>query len=310
MSRKRNLKIQLHQKLDSMLMIGESKHDAKKFYKQYCQDNDLKYNPSKSFGIHSISTAENYRQVLNGFGDWLRENRPDVWETKDLSNIDKSVAYEYLRFRDETNSAWSTSKDMSAINKLLPLSLTKEEGGLKKRRLEDIKRSREPVHHDKEYNPKNYENQILVARSFGLRRESIFGGDYQIKDVSLFSRDGKLYCSVIEKGGRYREAVCIEAYEESIKSAFDIQERDSLNKNTFKELYESSEVYLFDDYTSKVDNHAFRSEYAVERYNELVEGTYFDSDKRYKGYLVSALEDVSQSLGHNRISVVVDYYLR
>ena len=51
---------------------------SKTEYKQYCQDNNIKWNPAKTVGIHSIGTAEAYRQTINEFGDWLKDNHKEV----------------------------------------------------------------------------------------------------------------------------------------------------------------------------------------------------------------------------------------
>lgn len=310
MARQKNIKIQLNQKIDSFLCIGESKHQAKQVYKDYCKSNNIKYNPSKTIGIYSTSTAENYRQVIGEFSEWLKENHSNVWQSKDLSEIDESIAYQYLQFRDEKNSAWSTSKDLAGLNKVLNLELTKKEGNLKQRRLQDITRSRNLKIHNKSYNPDNYKEQILIARAFGLRRESILGGNYQIKDVSLFSHDGDIYCSVIEKGGKYREAICLKKYQNEVIANFTLEEREPLAKENFVVLYNSSENLLFESYTSKIDNHSFRSEYATSLYNELTDANYYADSEVYKGYIVDALKEVSECLGHNRISVVIQHYLR
>lgn len=310
MARAKNLKIQMHQKIDSLLCIGESKHHAKQAYKEYCKNNNIKYNPSKTIGIYSIKTADAYRQTVSEFGEWLKSNKSEVWSTKDLTNINRDTVKEYLQHRDKACSAYTVSKDMSALNKVLNLDLSKKECNLQERSYKNITRSREDKLHDKQYNADNYKEQILIAQSFGLRRESIVGGDYQIKDVSLFSRYGEVYCSVIEKGGRYREAPCLAEYKEHVQETFNIQERESLSKQEFIELYNTSDNLLFDSYTTKIDNHAFRAEYAQALYNQLLEENYYPNSVNYRGYVKDALQEVSQALGHNRLSVVVEHYLR
>ena len=307
----KNIKIQLNKRLNSLLRIRESKHQAKKEYKQYCQENNIPWNPAKTVGIHSIATAEAYRQTVNEFGDWLKANHKEI---RNLEQIDKNVAYEYLKYKEEQgNSAWSVSKDMSAINKCLNLNLNKAEGGLQRRSYKDITRSREERQHDQKYNAENYKNQILLAKAFGVRRETILGGSYQAKDVSLYSKDGNIYIRVIEKGGRYREAQCLKSYQGDILKAFNVKEGEQLTKEQFQALYETSTNYLFNKYTTKIDNHAFRSEYATLRYEELVnqkqlKGEIIKDD--YRGYDKDLVLQVSQDLGHNRPSVVVEHYFK
>lgn len=300
MGRKVNLKIQMHKQINNLIAIGTSRHEMKK----------LTGNNSSPF-IHSASTADAYRQTVNEFSSWLKNEKSDIWDTKDLSAISKDIAYEYLQQRESKGlSAWTVTKDLSAINKVLDLGLNKREGNLSERRLQDITRSREVKEHDFKYNQINYSQQIDIAKAFGVRRESIVGGNYAIKESSLFIKDSNLYISVIEKGGRYREAQCLESYKNDIVSRYDIEVRDSYSKDEFIQHYVSDKNdTLFDSYTAKVDNHAFRAEYATNLYEELA------SQKEnllndYKGYDSELLKQVSENLGHSRLSVVVDHYLR
>ena len=307
----KNIKIQLNKRLNSLLRIGESKHQAKQEYKQYCQDNNIKWNPAKTIGIHSIATAEAYRQTINEFGDWLKDNHKEV---RSLEQINKNISYEYLKYKEsQGNSAWSVSKDMSALNKCLNLGLNKAEGHLKERSYKDVSRSREERDHDKKYNPNNYKDQILLAKAFGVRRETIYGGQYQSKDISLYKNNDNIFIRVIEKGGRYRETQCLKSYQGDILKAFNVLEGDPINKEEFISLYNSSSNYLFDEYTTKIDNHSFRGEYATLRYEELInqkqeQGETIKND--FRGYDKELILKVSQELGHNRPSVVVEHYLR
>ena len=301
----------MHNKINDLLRIGESKHLAKQVYKEYCEANNLPWNPAKSPFIHSTQTAETYRQTVGEFCTWLKAEKPEVWRSKDLNKIDKNIAYEYLKSRQEQGcSAWSVSRDMSALNKVLDLGLNKKEGGLTERSLKNISRSRGEKAHDQKYNPANYKDQIEFAKAFGVRRESICGGQFQVKEDSLFKKDGKVYVSVIEKGGRYREAPCLAKCQKSIESKYNITERETYTKEQFIEsYYRNKGNYLFNTYTNKIDNHAFRSEYATNLYKELAEQKETVIND-YRGYDSAVLKEVSEALGHSRINVVVDHYLR
>ncbi len=313
MSRPKNIKIQLHKKINSLLRIGESKHEAKKEYRKECERKGIRWNPSKSPYIHSINTVEHYRDTVNHFSEWLKEEKPEIWQTKDLNSITKDVCYEYLKEIDSELSAWTTSRHMAGLNKVLDLGLNKKEGGLKKRRNKDITRSRTVKENDFKYNPENYREQIDLAKAFGLRRESILGGDYEVKESSLFIDDDRIYCGVIEKGGKYREALCLKEYEDTIKSRYNISERVFNDEDSFKAHYKNSEdSRLFDRYTKKIDNHSFRREYAQNLYQEIKEereaqGINIEND--YRGYNKDIVINVSNNLGHNRPDVVIDHYL-
>lgn len=307
----KNVKIQLNKRLNSLLRIGESKHQAKQEYKQYCQDNNIKWNPAKTVGIHSIGTAEAYRQTINEFGDWLKTNHKEI---RNLEQIDNKISYEYLKYKEsQGNSAWSVSKDMSALNKCLNLGLNKAEGQLQERSYKNVSRSREERQHDQKYNAQNYKDQILLARAFGVRRETILGGQYQAKDISLYKNNDNVFIRVVEKGGRYRETQCLQQHKEEVLKTFNVKEGESLSKQEFQALYETSTNHLFSEYTTKIDNHAFRSEYATLRYQELLENKQNEGEtilNDYRGYDKELILKVSQELGHNRPSVVVEHYLR
>ena len=299
MARNKNIKIQMHNKINEKIAIGKSRHEEK-------ANSDNR----QSDYIHSYNTADSYRQTVDEFSAWLKENKSDIWNSKNLESIDKDTAYEYLRSREDKGcSPHTVSKDMSAINKTLGLGLEKKEGGLKNRSNKNITRSRNRCKHDSEYNYKNYKEQIEFAKSFGLRRESICGGAYQVKEKSLFKslEDGKIYCRVIEKGGKYREAPCLASREAYIEENYkNIGYSTPMSKDEFRELYNSSGEVLFDKYTKKIDNHAFRREYAQELYKELNE----EQKKDYRGYDEKTIKKVSEALGHSRLDVVIDHYLK
>lgn len=317
MSRRKSgsLLYQVSKRMDALNRIGESKHQAKKDYRAHCEKNGIIWNPAKATGIFSYNTFNAYKQTSADFTNWVKEHHPEI---KNINAIEKEYAIRYLQEnRDQGKSAWSLSRDMSGLNKVFDFGVTKKEADLPERSYKNSHRSRLQRDHDGSYNPKNYEKQIDFAKAFGVRRESIVGGQYQVKDISLFRRDEKIYVSVIEKGGRYREAPCLQSMQSAIEKHFpEITERDSLTKTEFEKLYNSSEDHLFDRYTQKIDNHAFRHEYARNFYTQsLQELQQSTPDREFvleRGFDREALGLVSFALGHSieRTSIVLEYYLR
>lgn len=315
MTRHQNCKIQLDNRINNLSAIGESKYSAKTAYRHRCEERGEKWNPSKSPFIHSENSIKDYRQTVNEFCAWAREYKSDIYASKDLNNFTKDVCYEYLQLRDITCSAWTVTKDQSALNKVFNYDLNKQEGHLSRRNQTDVTRSRVPRGMDTKYNSNNYKDAIKFSQSFGLRRESIKGGDYQVKESSLFQKDGRVYCSVIEKGGRYREAPCLEKNQEDILKKYNVEEREFGSKETFKFDYRRSTYEpLFPKYTTMIDNHAFRGEYSRNLYAQLVDAKEFgepDSEQKYyKGYYEDIVQQVSNALGHNRLNVVVTSYFK
>ena len=300
---------QMKRELQKLDCIGQSKHEAKKLYRAECESQGIKWNPAQANGIHSIATMRAYEQTSREFATWMKEKHPEV---RKVSQIEREHLKSYLQDRQSQGlSAWSVSKDMSALNKIFNEGLTKKEVGLQERSYKNSTRSRVERHHDKEINRANYKEQIEFASAFGLRRESILGGQYQVKDSSLYKLDGKLYVGVIEKGGRYRNAPCLESHQKLIEAQIpNIEVRDShMTKDEFKQAYEASGEVLFDRYPKRIDNHELRHQYARELYNDLVNANGHENID-YRGYDKQILQEVSHALGHNRLDVVVESYLR
>lgn len=300
----KSLNHQFYERMQELNCIGESRHIAKQEYRQYCKDNNLQYNPCKTMGIHSYNTYESYKQTSKEFCNWLKQTYPEV---KGINGVTKHMCVNYLKSRQETCSAYTVSKDMSALNKLLGYNISKSEADLRERSYKSITRSRGEREHDSRIDTSRYSRQILIAQSFGIRRESFVKGQYALKDVSIYKHDGNIYCSVIEKGGRYRNAPCLDKYKDKLNQHFNIIEREHLTSNQFKEIYSRSNNKLFIEYDNKIDNHSFRAEYATNLYKQLANP---NTTNLYRGYDKEAIEQVSQALGHNRLSVVVEHYLR
>ena len=302
---------QAKRELKKLDCIGQSKHEAKEIYRAECEARGEKWNPAKAKGIHSIATMRAYEQTAKEFTTWVKANHPAV---KNINQIEPEHMKSYLLHRQEQGlSAWTTSKDMAALNKIFDTNLTKREIGLRERSYNDTTRSRAERMHDNEVNRANYQAQIDIASAFGLRRESICGGQYQLKDVSIYklASDDKLYAAVIEKGGRYRVAPCLKNHQKHLETRYpQIEVKDKhMDKEGFKAIYKASENVLFEKYPHRIDNHELRHQYARELYQELVERKGY-ADANYRGYDEQILRVVSKALGHSRPSVVVEHYLR
>ena len=277
MGKRKSLNFQIHEKMESMKGFGESKHAAKL------------QNGGQSDKIHSYNTYKGYKQTMIEFCNYLKaEGR----KYKTMNEIPRSEFSDYLRRREGLDlSAWTISKDMAAFNKVFGLGLTKKEVGLKERRYKDIKRSRRPVKHDKEINLKNYADAVIISKSTGMRRQSVEKITY---NDFVFRRGLPYYVHLTEKGGRPRLAVVLPEYR---KALADVLERSGRSGP------------IVDKYPHRIDNHAYRGEYARKLY------AYFISKKKdvkedYKGYDKKAVLCVSRSLGHNRPGVVFYNYFR
>lgn len=288
------LGLQIHQKMISLARYGISKSYEKYIIQSFAEKNDIYVNPLKNGGIYSHQTFENYKQTCIEFEKWLNANYPDV---KNIDQISKEHGKEYLLLRQSKGlSSWTTDKDLAGLNKVFGFNMTKKEIGLNRKSYKDSVRSRKDSLMDKKYNPKNYENQILVAKSTGIRRQSML----KITSES-FNRDisGRIISiTVKEKGGKVRNALVLEKFRDELTKKINLLEKER-----------GSTSRLFDKYTSRIDNHAFRAEYARELYTELIEKKEFDKADFY-GKDKEIVCIVSQNLGHERPEIVVQHYFR
>src|SRR5699024_12229146 len=89
---------------------------------------------------------------------------------------------------------------------------------------------------------------------------------------SIYKCQGKVFAAVIEKGGRFRNVEGREDMQKQIKEHFNLRELSRVfSEKDFKEAYHIGKIgkNLFEKYTTKIDNHALRREYAQNKYQEL-----------------------------------------
>ena len=206
-----SLVYQINQRFKALEKFGESKHKAKQEYK----DLHPKSTP-KVEGIYSHKTMAAYRQTLKEFTPFLRAKK-----IKDLKDVTENDIKEYLQSRQKKGlSPYTLSKDMAAFNKFFGLELTKQKLGLHTRSYRDITQNRGETKEGIKYNPKNWERQIAVVKNFGVRRESVLGGSFQLKTGSLYKTPDGIYVSVVEKNGKFRNVQCLKSGQKDIEKLF------------------------------------------------------------------------------------------
>lgn len=263
MGKKRpSLSHQFHENLYSQLRIGESRDDAKKVYKEYCKQNNLPYINGQAEGIFSWNTYTAYKQTCEEFVKWLGDNYSEI---KYIKHITREICIEYLQWRNSNGiSAWTIDKDKSALNKIFNYRITKKEADLPIRSIKNIKRSREEAGMDAHFNAENYTNQILFAKASGCRRESVLRVTF---NDFIFQNNVPVVVYLKEKGGRERYAPILREYQAEL--------------GEFLLSVVNKEEPIFYKYTTMIDNHAFRSEYANKLYDELMTEGVPDYVKKY-----------------------------
>lgn len=286
MARMSKMDYQMHLRMEQMKNIGESRHQAKQEYKEMLHVGEHANN--RTVGIHSYKTYTAYKQTSMAFIKYIRNDHKEV---KDIADIKREHVIEYLQKRqNEGKSSYTISKDMAALNKLLFLGITKKDAGIRKRTYKDVTRSRLPRKHDCKYNPSNYKEQILFAKATGSRRHSVL----KVTPEDFVWKDGlPITVRLIEKGGKERYATILGLYRDELKSII-------VSKNANKSLFQK--------YTKKIDNHAYRAEYAKNRYREILGER--DDQKDYRGFDKEVLIVLTKDIGHNRLDVLVYHYLR
>lgn len=287
MARMSYLDFQMHERMQEMRCMGESRHMAKKEYREMKNEQNTN---NRTVGIHSYATYSAYKQTSIEFIKYIRQNYKEI---KDISKIKKEHVIDYIKIRQEHGqSPYTISKHMAALNKLLNMDVTKKEAGIHKRTYRNIKRSRGEKDHDKKYNPNNYREQIVFAKATGCRRESVL--KVKVENFVLDKEGNPYKVFLKEKGGRERYATILNQYKQEIKEIIKNKEKGRP---------------IFSTYTKKIDNHAFRAEYARKRYEELIKEKGKD-DKNFRGFDSECLKILTRDLGHNRLDVVIYHYLR
>ncbi len=296
-----NITMQLNRQIDSLLRIGEKKVK------------DDPTNSNRAEGIHSIRTASTYRAVAKQLGEYLKQQG-----VRNIADIEHKHIEGFMNDRRGL-SAYTHSKDLSAINKILDTRYTVSEFGLPQRSYQAVTNNRGFAVRDTSTAERNQE-ALSFVRACGMRRESI-----DRITPSDFLRDKGGQCigvHLTEKGGRERVAVILSQDRERITEAV----------NRAIEATGANSPFLKEP-DSNANPHYERREYAQQLYCDLVnagsQGVDYYADMRshfinercferatanrpeiIKGFQRDVLAEVSQNLGHNRICVVYYSYLK
>lgn len=309
MSRKTSFKEQMMRALNSLNCFGQSKYQAK-------QESYRQGNKGKVKGIYSKKTMSDYKKVAEQFCSWSKSKG---YHFKGLSEVSDRHIIQYLTERqNDGKSAWTISRDLSALNKIFDRSITKQDSGLKSRKNADIKNNRG---FGNNYRPSTYQkNKELTdfLSATGIRRQSIL----TISPANAIrDKQGTVIgFQVVEKGGKSRNCYVLKSRQTDMTAFVD------------KHLESKGNKPFWNKADKNLNTHWYRAEYARSLYNDLVSAknqgqdyfsgyrdTFVNASKLSqateghgritKGYNTECLAVVSQNLGHNRIDVVYSNYL-
>ena len=276
---KKSLIRQVQERLDSMLEIGESKYQ------------DKKYDLTKG-KIYSWTTYRSYLQQCCQFVRYCRDNH----YCKNLAGCRQYVE-EWMESRKEL-SAYTQKLSASALCKLYGESL--EELGITTKRAarSEITRSRGTAKRDAHFSEQKNADFVEFCRSTGLRRSEIT----KLRGDQLLQEEGQWYIQTTGKGGRFRII--------PICGDVNLVVRKMQSAGTGK---------VWAKVPSCADIHSYRADYATRVY--LSHARPIEDLPRKERYIcrrdkVGTIYDrqamliASQALGHNRIDVIGQHYLR
>ena len=329
----KDLHQQAYDRLTAMQSFGESKRDAKE-------------NGTDREKIFSFNTYKAYWKHTKYFIQYIKENHPDCTTLKSA----RKYVNEWLQTRaDQGLSAWTVQMEAKAMGKLYGISPDDEKYFKPpKRNRADIKRSRGDKVRDRHFSITNNDELIKFCRGTGLRRgelSELRGGELLtkeqieqeiskieaipepekskedlrrlqvLKDTRLF--DSEYYVYVRNgKGGRERLSPIVG---KNIEQIVERIRNTPEGEKVWQHVHKSADI------------HGYRAEYATAIYKahaRAIEEIPYDrvnrgTGRRYQSQVYTCRKDeagkkldkaamliCSKALGHNRISVVADNYIR
>lgn len=276
---KKSLIRQVQERLDSMLAIGESKYEDKKI--------DLTERK-----IYSWNTYKSYLQHCCQFVRYCRDNH----HCKNLADCRQYVG-EWMGSRKDL-SAYTQKLSASALCKLYGESL--EELGITTKRAarREITRSRGTAKRDSHFSEEKNAEFVEFCRSTGLRRSEIT----KLRGDQLIERDGEYCIETTGKGGRFRVITICGNVELVIGKM-----KEAGTGKVWKKVPQNADIHSYRaDYASRIYLKYARPIEEIPRKDRYV----CRKDKAGIVYDRKAMLETSRALGHNRISVVGEHYLR
>lgn len=258
--------------------------------------------------IYSWSTYHAYMKHCIDFAQWAKEKHGcrDVFEARPYVN-------EYLVHRMKYTSAWTTKLDASALAKLYDCRTT-EFIKTPSRERKNIKRSRGSLSARRRRCEKKNEDIVRFCRATGLRRHEL----QALVGTQLGAKDGRFYIRNVKgKGGLVRDVPVV-----GTKDDIDF---------VIAKCQEAGANKVFTKIDKNLNIHGYRSDYACRFYtsiarkiedipydkyipsmNRYVQSGVYHCQKDLAGvkYDKVAMKLVSEALGHHRISVIAQSYLR
>lgn len=280
-------------RLDSLMATGEKRADAKAAARAR-GESLFAFTDGR---MHSFETRHNYQKAVMRFLNWCRSQ-----DVRNHAQIDEQADEFVSRFLSERiakgYSAWTLQTERSAMrlyfqNRELAASVP-----LPPRKRENIQRSRRPTAYDRRINLANWQHVIQFCLATGLRREEL--RDLKVRDIYVRPSDRQLVVRVVRgKGGKWREVVVFSGREQQVVARIEGREQEP-------------DAPVFEPISRALDIHSYRRQFAQDLYQHLsgkplpaAEGRLQSADLDRE-----AAREVSRRLGHNRIDIIYNHYIR
>lgn len=246
--------------------------------------------------IHAFETRHNYQKIVMRFIDWCRDQR-GIHDPAQIDEQADELASLYFTERIAAGySAWTLQTERSALRMYYQNRDLAKSVAFPRRKRENIVRSRRPAVRDEHFQPMNWQPLINFCLACGLRREEL--RDLYVRDVYVRDTDQRLVVRVVKgKGGKWREVAVFPGREQAVLAVVEGRDPDA---------------HVFYRLPSNMDIHSYRRRFAQELYEYLsgrplpkvvgrLHTTDFDQDVALY---------VSRCLGHNRIDIIFQHYVR
>ena len=329
----KDLHQQAYDRLNGMQAFGESKKEAVA-------------NGTDRGKIFSFNTYQTYWKHTKYFLKYIKEVHPECTTLKSA----KKYVNEWLQLRtDQGLSAWTIQTEAKALSKLYGIQ-PDDEGYFKppKRNREDIKRSRGDRVRDRHFSEENNDELVKFCKGTGLRRSELM--ELRGKDLVTRAQieDEIARLNALQAGERSAAAdkrlemlqdtlLFDEEYFTHVRNGKGGRERLSPIIGRFagqiigriRETPAEEKVWQY--VNTNADIHGYRAEYATAIYKthaRPIQDIPYDrvhrgTGRRYQSEVYTCRKDeagkkldkaamlvCSKALGHNRISVVADNYIR
>lgn len=284
------------ERLDSKMAIGESRYEAKRQARAEAEKTGTPFWSFSTGKIHSHKTRMTYQEHALRFVHWARETEG----IRDLEHLDlraNELASRYLRMGMEAGkSPYTLQTERASLRMFFADRDLANDVALPKRLIKNITRSRGAAARDRHFQPANWPEFMTFQTATGLRKSEL----QRITVGDIYSDPEGCLVALVRngKGGKKREVPVLAGHEQKI---LDLVAGRKPEEPVLEKVPDT-------------DVHGMRRLYAQALYQQYAPGWPALPPKEQRlqptDYHQAAALKVSQALGHRRLDVVLNNYLR